>query len=184
MRVRLDYGADGLEVDLPDDRVTVIEPHSRPAVGDPHAALVSALRSPIGAPPLRELTIGGGRVAISVCDITRAQPRREMLEALFEEMPDVRAGDVTILVATGTHRGNTPAEIAAMLGADITSRYRVVNHDSRDPSTLVHVGQTATGAVENGGAASGKGGAARGRGSRRPPLKNRLEERFRRRYEQ
>jgi hypothetical protein len=43
--------------------------------------------------------------------------------------------------------------------------------------------KTATGAVEN-GAPSGKGGSARGRGSRRPPLKNRLEERFRRRYEQ
>jgi len=145
MRVRLDYGADGLEVDLPDDRVTVIEPRSRAAIVDSHAALVSALRSPIGAPPLRELTSGGGRVAISVCDITRAQPRRQMLEALFEEMPDVTAGDVTILVATGTHRCNTPAEIEAMLGADIARRYRVVNHDSRNPSALVDVGQTTTG---------------------------------------
>jgi lactate racemase len=145
MRVRLDYGADGLEVDLPDDRVTIIEPRSRPAVVDPHAALVSALRAPIGAPPLRELTSGGGRVAISVCDITRAQPRREMLEALFAEMPDVPASDVTILVATGTHRCNTPAEIEAMLGADIARRYRVVNHDSRNPSALVHVGETTTG---------------------------------------
>jgi Protein of unknown function (DUF3040) len=44
--------------------------------------------------------------------------------------------------------------------------------------------KTATGAVENGGAAPGKSGPARGRGARRPPLKNRLEERFRRRYEQ
>jgi hypothetical protein len=45
--------------------------------------------------------------------------------------------------------------------------------------------KTATGAVEAGGTApTGKGGAsARGR-TRRPPLKNRLEERFRRRYDQ
>jgi len=145
MRVRLDYGVAGLEVDLPDDRVTVIEPRSRRAVADSQAALVAALRAPIGSPPLRELTSRGGRVAISVCDITRAQPRREMLDALFEEMRDVRAEDVTILVATGTHRGNTPAEIEAMLGADIVRRYRVVNHDSRDRSALVDVGQTATG---------------------------------------
>jgi len=26
MRVRLDYGTEGLEVDLPDERVTIIEP--------------------------------------------------------------------------------------------------------------------------------------------------------------
>ena len=145
MRVRLDYGVAGLEVDLPDERVTVIEPRSRPALADPRAALVAALRAPIAAPPLRELTSRGGRVAISVCDITRAQPRREMLEALFQEMPDVRPGDVTILVATGTHRCNTPAEIETMLGADIARRYRVVNHDSRNRSSLVDVGQTATG---------------------------------------
>jgi hypothetical protein len=43
--------------------------------------------------------------------------------------------------------------------------------------------KTVTGAVDS-GATSGKGGPARGRGARRPPLKNRLEERFRRRYEQ
>jgi nickel-dependent lactate racemase len=145
MRVRLDYGVDGLEVDLPDDRVTVIEPFFRPAVPDPHAALVAALRAPIDTPPLRELTARSGRVAVSVCDITRAQPRREMLRALFEEMPTVRASDVTILVATGTHRSNTPAEIEAMLGADIMRRYRVINHDSRDLSALVHVGDTTTG---------------------------------------
>jgi hypothetical protein len=42
--------------------------------------------------------------------------------------------------------------------------------------------KTATGAVENGSA--GKGGPARGKAARKPPLKNRLEERFRRRYEQ
>src|SRR5207244_9666115 len=83
--------------------------------------------------------------AISVCDITRAQPRREMLEALFEEMPAVLAEDVTILVATGTHRRNTPAELEAMLGADIVRRCRVINHDSRDASALVHVGETTTG---------------------------------------
>src|SRR5215468_8382779 len=107
MRVRLDYGADGLEVDLPDDRLTIIEPRFRASLSDPHAALVCALRAPIDAPPLRELTSRGGRVAVSVCDVTRAQPRRETLEALFEEMPNVRASDVTIFIATGTHRCNT-----------------------------------------------------------------------------
>jgi nickel-dependent lactate racemase len=145
MRVRLDYGDDGLQVDLPDDRITVIEPLFRPSVSDPHASLVAALREPLGTPPLRELTRRGGRVAISVCDITRAQPRREMLEALFEEMPNVRASDVTILIATGTHRCNTPAEIDAMLGSDIARRCRVINHDSRDRLALVHAGDTTTG---------------------------------------
>ena len=145
MRVRLDYGADGLDVDLPDERVTVIQPLFRAALPDPHEALVAALRAPVARPPLREIVRAGQKVAISVCDITRAQPRREMLRALFEEMPAVRDEDVTILIATGTHRVNTPAELEQMVGADILRRYRVVNHDSRDQTSLVSVGDTSTG---------------------------------------
>jgi lactate racemase len=145
MRLRLDYGTDGLDVDLPDERVTVIEPIPRAAVADPHGTLLSAIRAPLDRAPLRELVQAGQRVAISVCDITRAQPRRDMLRALFEEMPQVRPEDVTILIATGTHRINTPSELERMLGRDILSRYRVVNHDSRDPSSLGRVGVTSTG---------------------------------------
>ena len=145
MRVRLDYGDDGLEVELPHQHVTVIEPVFRPAVADPMAALAAAIRSPLGRPPLRELVRRGQTVAISVCDITRAQPRQEMLAALFAEMPDIPAEDITILIATGTHRTNTAAELEAMLGADIVRRYRVINHDSREPASLTLIGTTTTG---------------------------------------
>jgi nickel-dependent lactate racemase len=145
MRVRLDYGVDGLEVELPQERVTIIEPVFRPAVADAPAALAAAIRSPLGRPPLREIVSLGQTVAISVCDITRAQPRQEMLAALFAEMPGIPAEDVTILIATGTHRTNTPAELEAMLGADIVRRYRVINHDSRDAGSLTLVGKTSTG---------------------------------------
>jgi nickel-dependent lactate racemase len=144
MRVHLDYGRDGLDVDLQGERITVIEPEFRPPVADPGAALSAALRAPIGRPPLGQLVRRGQKVAISVCDITRAQPRREMLEALFAEMPDVLPEDVTILIATGTHRTNTPDEVETMLGAGIARRYRVINHDSRDGSSLVYVGKTTT----------------------------------------
>ena len=145
MRVRLDYGTSGLDVTLSGERVTIIEPVFRPPVADPHTALVQALRAPSGRPPLRELIGPGHTVAISICDVTRAQPRRAMLNALFEEMPHVRAEDVTILVATGTHRVNTAAELEAMVGADILRRFRVVNHDSRDASCLAHAGTTTSG---------------------------------------
>jgi len=145
MRVRLDYGVDGLEVDLPRERLTIIEPVFRSAVADPRAALIAALRAPLGRPSLREIVRRGQTVAISVCDITRAQPRQEMLAALFAEMPDIRAEDITILIATGTHRTNTQAELEAMLGRDIACRYHVVNHDSRDRASLACIGRTSTG---------------------------------------
>jgi nickel-dependent lactate racemase len=145
VHVLLDYGSTGLEVDLPDERVTVIEPVHRPAAADARAELLRALRSPIDAAPLAALVRRGQRVAISICDVTRAQPRREMLEAIFEEIPDARPEDITIFVATGTHRTNTPAELERMVGREILARYRVVNHDSRDRAALDYVGRTATG---------------------------------------
>ena len=145
MRLRLDYGSDGLEVDLPDERTTVIEPRHDAAVADAHRALLTAMRAPFGAAPLRDRVRTGHRVAISVCDITRAQPRRDMLRAVFEELPHTRPEDVTIVIATGTHRTNTPAELEEMLGRDIVARYRVVNHDARDSRSLEFVGTTSGG---------------------------------------
>jgi nickel-dependent lactate racemase len=135
MRVRLDYGTEGLEVDLPDERVTSSSRCPRAAVADPHATLLSAIRAPLDRPRLGELVRTGQRVAISVCDITRAQPRREMLRALFEEMPQVRPEDVTILIATGTHRINTPPELERMLGRDILNR--IPGHQPRFAGSLV-----------------------------------------------
>jgi nickel-dependent lactate racemase len=145
MRIRLDYGSDGLDVDLPDERITVIEPMFRPAVADPHATLLEAIRHPVEGPPLRQIARPGQRVAISVCDITRAQPRRDQILALFEEMPGISPKDVTILIATGTHRINTPAELERMLGPELLSECRVVNHEARNPDVLVSVGRTSTG---------------------------------------
>src|SRR6188474_1942810 len=145
MRVRLDYGTEGLDVELPDERLTVIEPMARPAVPDAAATLTMAIRSPIGCAPLRQQVRKGQRVAISVCDITRAQPRREQLAALFEEMPDIPRSDITIFIATGTHRSNSDAELERMLGRDILASCRVINHNSRDAASLEFVGRTSTG---------------------------------------
>src|SRR5690349_5954252 len=84
------------------------------------------------------------KVAVSMCDGTRAQPRDKMIPAVLEQL-GVPDSDVVILVATGTHRGNTDAEIRAMLGDDVVERVRVVNHDARDKSTLVYLGEHGAG---------------------------------------
>src|SRR5215469_7533875 len=139
MRLRLDYGSEGLEADVPDERVTVVEPSFLPAIDNPHAALVAALRAPIGRPPLRDIVRSGQKIAISVCDITRPQPPQAMLRAIFDEMPGINPQDVTILIATGTHRTNTSAEVERMLGHDISANYTVINHDSRDDLSLAYL---------------------------------------------
>jgi lactate racemase len=145
MRVRLDYGTEGLEVDLPSDRTTVIEPEYPEGVADVPETLRRALTEPIESPPLGELVPPGRKMAISICDGTRPQPREAMLRAIFEALPRLPPEDVVVLIATGTHRANTRDEIERMVGKEIASRYRVVNHDARDRASLAFAGTTSSG---------------------------------------
>ena len=142
MNVRLAYGSRGLDVELPDSQTTVVAPTHHPGAADEAATLLRALREPVEGPPLRELARPGAKVAISMCDGTRAQPRQLMIPAVLAELDGiVDPADVVVLVATGTHRGNTEAELRAMLGDAVFERVRVVNHDARDASSLVFVGE-------------------------------------------
>ncbi|GEL24248.1 hypothetical protein PSU4_32020 [Pseudonocardia sulfidoxydans NBRC 16205] len=139
-RVRIAYGEHGLDIDVPVD-ATVIEPLFERAADDQEAVLRDALRRPVAGPPLRERVRGRGSVAISMCDLTRPQPRQAMVQAILDEIEGlVPLRDVVVLVATGTHRGNTAEEIREMLGDEIPRQVRVVNHDARDRSTLLWCG--------------------------------------------
>ena len=142
MNVRLAYGSRGLDVELPDSRTTVVAPTHHPGAPDEHAALARALSAPVSGPTLRELARPGQTVAISMCDGTRAQPRHLMIPAVLDELEGiVDPADIVVLVATGTHRGNTEEEIRAMLGDEVFERVEVVNHDARDADSLVFVGE-------------------------------------------
>ena len=140
--VRLAYGSTGLRVELPAALTTVVWPEHHPAVADVDGELRRALQAPVAGPRLRELVRPQDRVAVSICDITRAQPRRQMLEAVLDELDGVVPLDqLSVLIATGTHRANTPAELGEMLGADLLDRLQVSNHDCRDQTALTWVGR-------------------------------------------
>jgi len=141
MLIELAYGTTGLTVELP-DRTTVVAPEHRPGAPDQLAEVRRALREPVAGPPLSALVRRGQTVAISMCDGTRPQPRHLMIPAVLDELEGrVDPDDVVVLVATGTHRGNTAAELAAMLGPEVLERVRVVNHDARDDSSLAYLGR-------------------------------------------
>lgn len=139
-QVTLAYGRNGLTVELPDD-AAVITPVPHAAAPDVPAELRRALREPVSGPPLRERVRRGQTVAISACDVTRAQPRHLMIPAVLEELDGiVDLDDVVVLVATGTHRANTEAELRAMFGDAVVDSVRIVNHDSRASDTHRFVG--------------------------------------------
>jgi nickel-dependent lactate racemase len=145
VRVRLQYGREGLDVDVPGTDVTVVEPRFLPGLPDEAAAFREAVRRPIGTRPLREVVKAADRVAVVIPDLTRPLPSDRLLPWLFAELGHVPAERFTIVNGTGSHRVNTPEELAAMVGADVLARHRVVNHTSHDPATTVPVGKSRDG---------------------------------------
>ena len=140
-RISLAYGQGGLDIDLPADRTLVVEPSYAPAAADQHQEVMRAMREPVTGPPLRDLLRPGATVAISMCDGTRAQPRHIVIPAVLEALEGViRLEDVVILVATGTHRGNSPEEIREMVGDEVADSVEIINHDARDRDSLVYLG--------------------------------------------
>src|SRR5258706_14877317 len=64
-----------------------------------------------------------------------------MVRALVDELAGIISrDDLTLLVATGTHRGCTDDELRAMLGAELAATMRIINHDARDRASLAWCG--------------------------------------------
>ena len=146
MKVKLAYGKTGLVVELPDEKTTVVQPSYLPGLPDPIGAIRTAIRDPVGGTePLRKLAKPGNTVAISVCDITRPMPSATVLPVLLRDLTHLPDQNIVILVATGTHRANTDAELRQMLGDEIVDRYTVLNHSAFDDSTLKYAGETQDG---------------------------------------
>lgn len=148
MLVSLAYGEGRLEIDLPDDRTTVIEPEHMAGLPDERAAVEAALRDPIGAAPLRDWILPGASVVVLFTDITRATPNERILPWLLNHL--TRAGvdrrQITLVNQVGTHRPNTRDELVAMLGPEVVANYTIVNPDPYRREEYVPLGVTRTGA--------------------------------------
>jgi len=143
MQVHLAYGKRGLDIQVPHS-ATVVESRFVPGLSDELAAIRGALRQPIQRPPLRDLVRPGHSVVIVHSDLTRPMPNDRVLPVLFAELEaaGVRREAITLLNALGTHRRQTEDELVAMLGANVVSNYRCVQHDCWDDENLLPLGET------------------------------------------
>jgi len=140
VRTRLQYGRDGLEVELEAENLTLLEPRFVPGLEDEALAFRDAVARPIAGPPLRERVRSGDRLAVVVPDVTRPLPSHRLLPWLFAALDHVPRERIVVVVGTGSHRANTQDELRRMLGRDVVARYRVVNHDAHDPKALALAG--------------------------------------------
>jgi nickel-dependent lactate racemase len=148
MLVNLAFGKTGLEVELPETfRFRILEARSAHPLADPAGAIAHALDHPIGLPPLQKLAQGKQSAAISICDITRPAPNREVLPPLIARLRNagVPAEGICILIATGLHRPATESEIRELVGEQTAHNYKVLSHNARDLSQHRYLGRTSSG---------------------------------------
>ncbi len=108
----------------------------------------AAMASPVGSPGLSTLARGKRKVVLIASDHTRPVPSKvivpQMLREIREGNPDA---EITILIATGCHRGTTREELVSKFGEEIVAKERIYIHDCDEREMLVNVGVLPSGGI-------------------------------------
>ncbi|MDP2858659.1 MAG: lactate racemase domain-containing protein, partial [Bacillota bacterium] len=142
-RVHVPLGKGSIEAVVP-NLLTVMRPESVAGVPDPYSCVKAALANPVGSKPLVEVARRRRDAVIVVNDITRPYPGGLLVSSIAEELARAGIGDdrITLVVAYGNHRRNTPPQLRSMFGDEVIRRFRIVHHDGADESSLKHIGDT------------------------------------------
>lgn len=147
-KIVLPIGKREEEVFLPEEKI-LYDIHGNPASERDSIAeaALEAIRNPIGTKPLSELVQAGEKVAVIVSDITRMVGTAEFLPVIVNELNAAGIADenITVIIATGTHRDHTPEEDIVVCGEEMVRRVKIHQHDCRNDAELVDMGVTSRG---------------------------------------
>ena len=105
-----------------------------------------AVAAPVGSVCLSELAKGKNKVVIIASDHTRPVPSRLIMPVMLREIRKGNAqADITILIATGCHRGTTKDELVAKFGEEIVKNEKIHIHDCDDQVLLTDIGTLPSG---------------------------------------
>ncbi len=148
-KVAFPYGKEKMECTLPLSRLRGIltsDLHSFQPDKSERELVEEALANPVDSAPLSALAAGKNKVVIIASDHTRPVPSKVIIPPMLRE---IRKGnpkaDITILIATGCHRGTTVEELTDKFGAEIVKNEKIVVHDCDDTENLVSIGTLPSG---------------------------------------
>src|SRR2546421_322548 len=144
MRIKLDYGRTGLDVDLPENTVGPLQIRNAEPIANPEQAILDVLNNPVGTPPVAQLAKGRKSACIVICDFTRPVPNRLILPPMLRilEEQGIPRDEIMILIATGLHRPNQGNELEENVGPDIVKHYRIENHFGKRLADHEYLGTT------------------------------------------
>lgn len=145
MRTAAWYGDRPFTLTLPPSwDVTTHWPRTPPALSD--AQIAEALERPGGQPPIRELARGRRRPVVIVDDLNRPTPVPRVMPVVLRhlEAAGIAAGDVTVVVASGTHAPASLDAIRTKVGGEAAAACRLHAHDARS-ADVIALGRTSFG---------------------------------------
>lgn len=149
MKVLLPYGKEHFEVALEDSRVNAVllsELEEYVPEKTQEELVREAMMNPIGTERLSELARGKEKVVIIASDHTRPVPSKIIMPLMLEEIRKYNPNaDITILIATGCHRGMTKDELASKFTPEIMQNEKIVMHDCDETDMMVDIGELPSG---------------------------------------
>lgn len=144
MNISIPYGRERLEFQVPKrNLVDVLHPNEITPPDSEKGEIETAIDHPIGTKKLNEIVRPNDRVVIICEDITRPTPADKILPVLLDRLhaAGIANDDILIVMALGSHRPMTEAEMAEKVGQEIFAQVRVVNSEFQDKSKLVDLGR-------------------------------------------
>ena len=146
MKIQFPYGKTHLDYDF--EKVNIltsgIERYDPKLSGQ--ELVEAAMAAPEGGITLRELAKGKNRIVLIASDHTRPVPSKIILPPMLRQIREGNPyADITILIATGCHRGTTKDELVSKFGEQIVKNEKIVIHDCDDREKLVNIGTLPSG---------------------------------------
>ncbi len=152
MKVSLKYGDGEAALSLEGaSSVAFLQENPSPVIADLPSAFLQAVTSGcVGSPPLHEVINPWDKVTVLISDITRYWMRQDKICPLLADFLCNEIGvskeNITFLVALGTHRPQTEAELEKLVSPQVYQSFQTLNHDC-SASDLVTAGMTSRGTV-------------------------------------
>ena len=145
MKLEFGLGTGVQTVDVPQKNlVDVLRANEVTPPESESAEIKRALSEPIGTPPLGQLVQPGKKVVIVTSDITRPMPTYKVMPLLLDELyaAGVKAENITLVFALGSHRKHTEEEMRKLAGERAWAEITCIDSD---PADCIHMGTTKAG---------------------------------------
>jgi lactate racemase len=146
--IELRYGKASFGFEYAEERFHALAPENEESAQPLSDAEIGVIiDDPLDSQSLEEIISPGESVLIVVSDATRASASAQVVNVIVRRLVQlgVAPSDIRIIFATGIHRAVTADEKTNLLSSFITSRIKILDHNSLDSSQLANLGATERG---------------------------------------